>query len=95
MTLIDTSRTAPHTVNTQDHVVVWVQANCRQCWATKRFLDRAEVPYEVRDVDDDVITAVKEAKAELRAPVVRFRDDLWSGFRPDKLSEAVALLAAA
>lgn len=95
MTLIDTSRTAPDTENTQDHVVVWVQANCRQCWATKKFLDRADVPYEVRDVDDDVIAAVKAAKAELRAPVVCFRGDLWSGFRPDKLSEAAATLAAA
>lgn len=95
MTLTETPHVATTGEDSPDHVIVWVQENCRQCWATKRFLDRAEVPYEVRDVDDDVITAVKEAKAELRAPVVRFRDDLWSGFRPDKLSEAAATLAAA
>ena len=59
---------------------------CVQCETTKRYLDRQGVDYEVIDLatNVDAMEEIKE-KGFTQAPVVMTDNDMWSGFRLDKL----------
>lgn len=74
-------------------VTVFTQPGCMPCRATERMLAKSGIPYEMIDISVNA-----EAGEELRAggftstPVVRYGDDVWSGYRPDKI-RALALAA--
>ena len=72
-------------------VTLYSKPNCRQCIATKRWLDQNNIEYSIDNImDDDNLALVKEL-GYLEAPVVIVRDgdnvdDSWSGFIPDRLN---------
>jgi len=67
-------------------VTVYTKANCVQCEATKRHLDKLSVPYETVDVTNDIAALDKLISLGYRsAPVVVTDNDSWAGYVPDKL----------
>jgi glutaredoxin-like protein NrdH len=71
-------------------VTVYTIPACVQCESTKRFLNRANIEYNVIDlsVDPEAYDMVKDL-GYTEAPVVVAGDDHWSGFRPDKIETLV------
>ena len=70
---------------------VYSKPSCVQCTATYRYLDSKGATYEILDVSTDD-KALEELKTMgfLQAPVVVHEGQKWSGFRPDKIDEALA-----
>lgn len=71
-------------------VRVYTKDRCVQCDMTKRLMDRHGIEYVEEDaMDEGNLLAFKEL-GFLAAPVVAVgesRDDMWSGFRPDRINE--------
>lgn len=69
-------------------ITVYSKSDCVQCTATYRALDRAQLDFEVVNLEDNpqALETVKELGYQ-QAPVVITDDEHWSGFRPDKISE--------
>lgn len=66
---------------------IYSKADCVQCTATKKFVERNNIPHEVLNIDENPEYAAEaQAYGYLQAPVVVTEGDHWSGFRPDKLS---------
>lgn len=67
-------------------IKIYTKEDCIQCLATKSFLDKGGVEYEVIDLDNepDRVEEVKEMGYK-SIPVVVDGGEHWSGFRPDKL----------
>ncbi len=76
-------------------ITVYSKPACVQCNATYRALDKAGIDYDVVDITQDAaaLEAVK-GLGYLQAPVVVTDEGHWSGFRPDKITELVARVAA-
>lgn len=72
-------------------VNVYTKPGCQGCRLTILQLAETELPFSVRPLDDDTLKAA-EAQGITAAPVVRAGDDMWGGFRPDRIA---ALRAAA
>jgi glutaredoxin-like protein NrdH len=69
-------------------VTVFTKANCVQCEATKRHLDKIEVAYEVVDITNDIAALDRLISLGYRsAPVVLAGTDSWAGYVPDKLDK--------
>lgn len=66
-------------------VTVYTKPECQGCKLTIKALDKAEIPYSTAPLDD-VVLAEAAARNILAAPVVRVGDDLWGGFRPDRIA---------
>lgn len=67
-------------------VVVYSTPSCAQCKQTYRELDKRGIGYTVVDLSVD--NAARERFVGLgfrQAPVVQSGDDIWSGFRLDKI----------
>jgi glutaredoxin-like protein NrdH len=80
-------------------VTVLSKPACGACNATYRTLDSKGIEYEVLDfTSDDPRAAELYAQAKERglmsAPVVFAGDDVWSGFKVEKINELAAKLAA-
>ena len=71
-------------------ITVYSKPACVQCTATKRFLTQKGAEFIEIDVteDDEAMALIKE-QGFLQAPVVNWKDRWWSGFDPDKLTEAL------
>ena len=71
-------------------VRVYSKPNCVQCTMTKTLLDALGVPYVLEGITEpENLAAVKEL-GFLAAPVVAVgasADDMWSGFKPDRIKE--------
>jgi glutaredoxin-like protein NrdH len=71
-------------------VTVFTKPGCHQCDATKRMLDRLEIPYELIDISLNHHEAqrLRELGA-LQMPRVEVdygsSHDSWSGFRPSQI----------
>jgi glutaredoxin-like protein NrdH len=66
-------------------IQVYCNPHCVQCNATKRELEKRQIPYEVVELEknEEAMEKVKELGYR-QAPVVIVSDLLhWSGFRPD------------
>jgi glutaredoxin-like protein NrdH len=69
-------------------VTVYTNPNCVQCESTKRFLNGEGIAYDVQSLQaeenyDKLVEFVNQGfKA---APIVVTDNDIWSGFRLDKL----------
>ena len=81
--------------STDLEVVVYTKPACVQCNATYRSLDKKGIKYRSVDisVDPEALERVL-ALGYQQAPVVTFNGDHWSGFRPDKIADIPAALAA-
>jgi len=67
-------------------VKVYTNPNCIQCDRTKKFLDDAEIEYEVIDLSSDIESLTKLIDMGFKsAPIVETDNDIWSGFKYDKL----------
>ena len=71
-------------------VRVYSKPNCVQCTATIRKLDLLNVEYVIEDATDPQTLAALKELGYLSAPVVCVgvsNDDMWSGYRPDRIEE--------
>jgi glutaredoxin-like protein NrdH len=67
-------------------VTVYTKDNCVQCEATKRHLDKLDIPYSTINITNDISALDKLISLGYRsAPVVVTDDDSWAGYVPDKL----------
>jgi len=67
-------------------VTVYTKDNCVQCEATKRHLDKLDVPYSTVNITNDIRALDKLISLGYRsAPVVVTDDDSWAGYVPDKI----------
>lgn len=76
-----------------EEITVYSKPSCVQCTATYRKLDENGMHYTLVDVSEDeaALARIKEL-GYLQAPVVVAPNGHWSGYRPDKIDEAVAVL---
>jgi glutaredoxin-like protein NrdH len=69
-------------------VTVFTKANCVQCEATKRHLDKIDVAYDIVDITNDIAALDRLISLGYRsAPVVLADNDSWSGYIPEKLDK--------
>lgn len=71
-------------------VRVYTKKNCVQCDMTKKLMDRLGIEYITEDATEEDNLAVFVDLGFLAAPVVAVgdsRDDMWSGFQPDRIKE--------
>lgn len=74
-------------------VTVYTNPNCVQCEQTKRYLNLHEVGYSTVDMStDEKALEMVLGLGFKAAPVVIADDDMWSGFRLDRLSKLVESL---
>lgn len=71
-------------------IVVWIGEACGPCFALKRALDRAGVPYEARDASTlpEAILEAWRAKG-WTTPVVEHAGETFSGFIPAKVQNLI------
>lgn len=69
-------------------VIVYSLPNCVQCDMTKKLLTTREIEFESVMIDENP-DAVAEYMAQgmKSAPIVVAGDQVWSGFRADKINE--------
>lgn len=78
-------------------ITVYSTPGCPQCSATCRKLDKAGAEYDVVDMsDDDRAREYVVSLGHQQAPVVVVSDGAaepqhWSGYRPDKLADLLAV----
>ena len=80
-------RTADRAV--ESAVTVYTKPDCVQCDATKRTLNKHDIPFTEINLSDnmDVLDRLTAA-GWMRAPIVETADgQMWSGFRPDKIRD--------
>lgn len=64
---------------------------CPQCKATKRYLDKRDIPYHAEEFNDETLSLARSLGYS-SAPVVLVKDkqgkliDSWFGFRPEHIS---------
>jgi glutaredoxin-like protein NrdH len=69
-------------------VTVFTKANCVQCEATKRHLDKIDVAYNLVDITNDITALDRLISLGYRsAPVVLTDNDSWSGYVPENLDK--------
>lgn len=67
---------------------VWTNQNCVQCDQTKRFLDKVNIQYLTLDLSQNPDDLQRFLDMGFKsAPIVENGDDIWSGFRIDKLNK--------
>lgn len=73
------------------NITLYTKANCPQCTATKRQLDRRGLPYTAVDITADAhISDRLRNEGWRQMPVIIAGDEFWSGYRPDKIHELEA-----
>lgn len=72
-------------------VVYSTGPSCMQCKQTMREMDKRGIPYRVVNLheDDEAASRVKGLGFN-QAPVVEAGDDMWGGFRIDKIRQLAA-----
>ncbi|UDG79525.1 glutaredoxin-like protein NrdH [Candidatus Steffania adelgidicola] len=68
-------------------IIIYTKANCIQCYATCRAMDRKGIDYQLVDLleDREAVHHVKMLGYQ-QVPVIQTPNEHWSGFRPDKIS---------
>lgn len=76
-----------------EDITVYSKPSCVQCTATYRKLDENKAEFTLVDISEDAaaLARIKDL-GYLQAPVVVGPNGHWSGYRPDKLDEAIALI---
>lgn len=72
-------------------VTVYTLPACVQCDSTKRYLSKNLIEFTEIDMtkDEEALQRIRDLGFS-QAPVVEFGDEVWSGFRFDKLSQIAA-----
>jgi glutaredoxin-like protein NrdH len=72
-------------------VIVYSTPSCVQCKQTYNELDKKGISYKVVDlsVNDEARSRVL-GLGFAQAPVVEAGEDMWAGFRPDKIRQLAA-----
>ena len=74
-------------------VRIYTKDRCVQCDMSKRLMKRLGIEYVEEDATDAGNLAAFKELGFLAAPVVAVgesRDDMWSGFQPDRIKEIAA-----
>jgi glutaredoxin-like protein NrdH len=67
-------------------VTVYTTPNCVQCNATKKHLDRRDIPYTVVDLTENPDKLEMFLSQGLKtAPIVVTDNGIWSGYRPAEI----------
>lgn len=73
-------------------IKVYTNENCVQCDQTKKFLDNEGIEYEVKPFADNQEDLKRFVDMGFRAaPIVETDNDVWSGFKIDKLKSLKAV----
>jgi glutaredoxin-like protein NrdH len=78
-------------------VTVYTSPGCPGCNLTKRKLKDLGVDYTEEPMNDAVVDEVKAVASpgeRLMAPIVRAGEQLWAGFRPDRITALAAAVIA-
>ncbi len=68
--------------------IVYTKPGCGGCIATHREFGKKGIEYQSIDVTKDAQAFEKlSALGFLQMPVVEWKDEFWTGFRPDKIAE--------
>ncbi|MCZ7861239.1 glutaredoxin-like protein NrdH [Agrobacterium salinitolerans] len=72
-------------------VIVYSTPSCVQCKQTYKELDKKGIAYKVVDLaaDEAAMSRVRGLGFS-QAPVVEAGDEMWAGFRPDKIKKLAA-----
>lgn len=65
-------------------VIVYSKPACVQCDATKKRLDKHNILYVEKDIDATILHVAME-RGITSAPIVDTGDDLFGGYRPDRI----------
>lgn len=69
-------------------IKVWTNENCTQCEQTKRFLDKVNIEYVTLDLSQNPDDLKRFLDMGFKsAPIVETDNDIWSGFKIDKLNK--------
>lgn len=71
-------------------VKVYTKSNCQPCKATKRFLDKNNIPYIEESLEDASVLESMKSMGFTSAPIVISGEESWSGFNPTKLKTLMA-----
>lgn len=67
---------------------VYTKPGCGGCIATHREMSKKGITYNEVDVTKDPAAFERlSALGLLQMPVVEWKDEFWTGFRPDKIAE--------
>lgn len=67
------------------NIVIYTGTNCMGCNMTKKFFKENGVDFEERNVEDPTFLAQAKETGFNSIPIVVTNDDVFVGFRPDKL----------
>lgn len=73
------------TKTTNPPVTVYTKDDCRQCDATKRWLETRDIPFTVEDLTEPGNLAAAKELGHMQAPVIIVGNHHWSGFNPTEL----------
>lgn len=76
------------------NITVWTAPQCDRCKSTINFFKNAGFPPTIKDLSaPEHLDKLKELKAagNTQAPFVETPTDSWSGLRPDKIVNAIAV----
>jgi len=77
-------------------ITVYDKPNCVQCSQTKKYLETHGIQYETASIENSPeLLPLIEEKGYASAPIVIFNDSSWSGFRLERLKNAVTLIKGA
>lgn len=75
---------------TADIMIFTIGPTCVQCNQTKRILDGQNIPYIEFDLrNHPALADLFKTAGHLTAPVVIAHDQIWSGFRLEKLKDLI------
>ena len=68
-------------------IIIYTRNDCRPCKETKKRFVEFGIPFEEINLDEhpELIDYVKYELRFSSTPVVVNGDDVWSGYRPDKI----------
>lgn len=69
--------------------------DCQGCKLTKRQLGARGIRYSEATPTDAVLATVRALGLELTAPIVQAGEQIWTGFRPDRIDALASALNAA
>lgn len=69
----------------ENRPVIWSRPGCVACRQTKKVFEKLGVEPDERMVDDEQVAKLS-ARGFRALPVVEWRGEVWSGFRPDRIA---------
>lgn len=69
-------------------IIVYSKPNCMQCQFTKKYLENKGIPFEEKDIDQDVeaVDEVKKMGFSSLPVVIAEGIEAFNGFRPEMLN---------